>query len=100
MGFTFNAPNRTLTAAAAAAPAAAAAAAAGMAPIRGGGGTKSGDDLHKNQAAAKSVGGDADRGNLASAPAGHSRPSRISSAIALASFNWTDDVIVEVGEPR
>lgn len=71
---------------------------AAMPPVRGGAGAKSGGTLREQSAASGSVGGDANSSNPASA--GHGRPSRVSAAIALASFNWTDDAIVEVSEPR
>lgn len=61
-----------------------------MPPIRGGGGNarSAGGALHDEPTAAIG-GGD-------SALAGPGRPSRVSAATALASFNWTDDAIVEV----
>lgn len=59
-----------------------------MAPVRGGGNARSGGTRHEEPAA--TIGG----GDPTSAGLG--RPSRVSAATALASFNWTDDAIVEV----
>ncbi|CBJ31042.1 hypothetical protein Esi_0229_0047 [Ectocarpus siliculosus] len=66
-----------------------------MSPVRGGGrrgkGRGPASSLPEEAAAAGGNGGNPGPGS-----SGQRRPSRISSAIALASFNWTDDAIVEV----
>lgn len=63
-----------------------------MAPVRGGGNARSAGARHEEPAA--TIGG----GDPTSAGIG--RPSRVSAATALASFNWTDDAIVEVARTR
>lgn len=61
-----------------------------MSPIRRSGNARSGGALHEETTAAVGAGD--------STSAGLGRPSRVSAATALASFNWTDDAIVEVAE--
>lgn len=56
--------------------------------IRGGGNARSGG-VRQEEPAAITGGGDP-------ISAGLGRPARVSAATALASFNWTDDAIVEV----
>ena len=64
-----------------------------MAPIRGTGSTKISGLLPEEPASGAAAGASTASGR-------QGRPSRVSAAVALASFNWTDDAIVEVGEPR